>query len=198
MTLNLRPDGAPPSRRKGDPSRGGATPKMENVRVTAPDLDQRAALARARGRVVIMAMLFIGLYTVLAGKLIWASVIHPILPSNAQIQAMQPQLDVTPPPPSRANITDRNGTILAVSLPGAQLYADPQQVPDPRAAAQMLANAMPGIDVAGTALKLGAGVAPGKRKEFVYLNRKLTPQEELAVNSLGIPGVYFENNEKRH
>ena len=35
-------------------------------------------------------------------------------------------------------------------------------------------------------------------KVFVYLDRKLTPQEELAVNSLGIPGVYFENNEKRH
>jgi len=198
LTLTLRPDGAPPSRRKGAPSRGGATPKMENVRVTAPDLDQRAALERARGRVVIMALLFIGLYTVLAGKLTWSSVIRPILPSTAQIQAMQPQLDVTPPPPGRADITDRNGTILAVSLPGAELYADPQQVPDPQAAAQMLANAMQGIDVAGTALKLGAGVPPGKRKEFVYLDRKLTPQEELAVNSLGIPGVYFENNDKRH
>jgi len=171
---------------------------MENVRVTAPDLDQRAVLERARGRLVILSLVFVGLYFLLAGKLTLATVVEPLLPSHAQIQAMHPQLDVMPPPPSRADITDRNGTILAVSLPGAELYADPQQVPDPAAAAQMLANAMQGVDVRQTALKLGAGVPPQKRKEFVYLDRKLTPQEELAVNSLGIPGVYFENNEKRH
>lgn len=198
MTLTLRPDQPPPSRRKGAPERGGAVPLMENVRVTAPDLDQRRVLDKARGRMVVAALLFLGLYGVLAAKLAWSTVVHPLLPSAAQIAAMQPQLDMTPPPPSRADITDRNGTILAVSLPGAELYADPQQVPDPQAAAQLLANAMPDIDVAQTAQKLGAGVPPEKRKEFVYLDRKLTPQEELAVNSLGIPGVYFENNEKRH
>lgn len=171
---------------------------MENVRVTAPDLDQRRALDKARGRMVIAALLFMGLYAGVGAKLTWSTVVRPLLPSAAQIAAMQPQLDMTPPPPSRADITDRNGTILAVSLPGAQLFADPQQVPDPQAAAQLLANAMPGINVADTAMKLGAGVPVEKRKEFVYLNRKLTPQEELAVNSLGIPGVYFENSEKRH
>ncbi len=198
MTLTLRPGEPPPARRKGAPERGGAVPLMENVRVTGSDLDQRRVLDKARGRMVIAALLFLGLYGVLAAKLTWSTVVHPLLPSAAQIAAMQPQLDMTPPPPSRADITDRNGTILAVSLPGAELYADPQQVPDPEAAAQLLANAMPGINVADTALKLGAGVPVSKRKEFVYLNRKLTPQEELAVNSLGIPGVYFENKEERH
>ena len=198
MTLTFGPDQPPPSRRKGAPARGGAVPLMEHVRVTAPDLGQRRVLDQARGRMVIAALLFLGLYGVLAAKLAWSTVVRPLLPSAAQIAAMQPQLDMTPPPPSRADITDRNGTILAVSLPGAQLYADPQQVPDPQAAAQMLANAMPGINVADTAKRLGAGVPVEKRKEFVYLNRKLTPQEELAVNSLGIPGVYFENSEKRH
>jgi cell division protein FtsI (penicillin-binding protein 3) len=171
---------------------------METVRVTTPDLDLRATLERARERVVVMAMLFLVLYALLAGKLTWATVVRPILPSPAQIQAMQPKLDVAPPLPDRADITDRNGTILAVSLPGAELYADPQQVPDPQAAATLLGNALQGVDVNAMTRSLGAGVPPAKRKEFVYLDRKLTPQEELAVNSLGIPGVYFENNEKRH
>jgi cell division protein FtsI (penicillin-binding protein 3) len=171
---------------------------MEHVRITSPELDTRHALDRARKRILIAACLFVGLYFVLGLKLTWSTVVDPKLPSAAQIAAMQPTLSVAPPPPSRADITDRNGTILAVSLPGAALYADPQQVPDPQAAATLLANAMPGIDPVATALKLGAGVPVPKRKEFVYLDRKLTPQEELAVNSLGIPGVYFENNEKRH
>ena len=198
MTLTLKPDDKPPQRRRGAPSRGGATPLMEHVRVTSPELDQRRALDKARKRILVATCLFVGAYFVLGLKLTWSTVVDPKLPSAAQIAAMQPTLSVTPPPPSRADITDRNGTILAVSLPGASLYADPQQVPDPQAAAQLLANAMPGVNVALTAAKLGAGVPPDKRKEFVYLDRKLTPQEELAVNSLGIPGVYFENNEKRH
>jgi len=168
------------------------------VRVTGADLDQRAALAKARGRLLLTASAFVVIYAVLIGRLTWATIIHPILPSSAQIAAMQPQLNVAPPPVERADITDRNGTILAVSLPGAQLYADPQQVPDPLAAATLLANALPGLDANGAALKLGAGIPVKKRKEFVYLDRKLSPSEELAVNSLGIPGVYFQNNEKRH
>jgi cell division protein FtsI (penicillin-binding protein 3) len=198
VTLTLKPGDKPPQRRKGAPARGGATPMMEHVRVTSPELDQRRALDKARKRILVAACLFVGLYFVLGLKLTWSTVVDPKFPSAAQIAAMQPTLSVAPPAPSRADITDRNGTILAVSLPGAALYADPQQVPDPQAAATLLANAMPGVDEAATAQKLGAGVPVQKRKEFVYLDRKLTPQEELAVNSLGIPGVYFENNEKRH
>lgn len=197
MTLTLKPGDKPPQRRKGAPERG-ATPMMEHVRVTSPELDQRRALDKARKRILVAACLFVGLYFVLGLKLTWSTMVDPKLPSAAQIAAMQPTLNVGPPAPDRADITDRNGTILAVSLPGAALYADPQQVPDPQAAATLLGNAMPGMNVAATAMKLGAGVAVEKRKEFVYLDRKLSPQEELAVNSLGIPGVYFENNEKRH
>ena len=198
MTLNLRPGDEPSSRKKARTKGRGAEPAMETVRITSPDLDQRAALERARGRVVIGAFLFIGLFGVLTLKLIWATVVAPIYPSPAQIAAMTPALSVALPPPGRADITDRNGTTLAVSLPGASLYANPQQVPDPQAAATMLANALPGADPAWLAHAMGAGVTPNKRKEFVYLDRRLTPQEELAVNSLGIPGVYFENREERH
>ncbi len=191
MTLTLRPDPPPPSRRPGAPERG-ATPRMEHVRVTAPDLQRRAQMEKARQRMVVSACLFGGLYVVLALRLAYATVIHPVLPTAAVLAAMQPVLDETPPPPGRADITDRNGTILAVSLPGAQLYADPRQVNDPRDAVQKLVAALPGIDAAATLKKLTSG------KDFVYLDRKLTPPEELAVNQLGIPGVYFEDSEKRH
>ena len=165
---------------------------MEHVRVTAPDLARRAQMEVARRRMVVAAGLFGLLYAVLALRLTYATVIHPVLPSQAVLAAMQPVLDVTPPLPDRASITDRNGTILAVSLPGAQLYADPRQVPDAGTAAAQLAAVLPGLDQAATAAKLGSG------KDFVYLDRKLSANDELAVNQLGIPGVYFQNTDTRH
>ncbi|WP_298215237.1 penicillin-binding protein 2 [Acidocella sp.] len=196
MTLNLWPGEEPPRRQRA--RRKDPLESLKAPRGFAPPPDQRGALERARERVVIAAFLFIFLFGALGLKLIWATVVDPIHPSPAQIAAMTPQLSVLPPPPGRADITDRNGTILAVSLPGAALYADPRQVPDPQAAAVLLANALTGFDANWLAGKLGAGVPAEKRKEFVYLDRRLTPQEEVAVNSLGIPGVYFENGEKRH
>jgi cell division protein FtsI (penicillin-binding protein 3) len=165
---------------------------MEHVRITSPDLLRRAVLEKARKRMVICASLFGVLFIVLAIRLTFATIIRPVLPTQAVLNAMQPVLDVTPPPPGRADITDRNGTILAVSLPGAQLWADPRQVTDPRDAAVELGSVLPGLDVAGTVKKLESG------KDFVYLDRKLMPNEELAVNQLGIPGIYFENTDKRH
>jgi cell division protein FtsI (penicillin-binding protein 3) len=191
LTLNLRPDPTPPSRRFGAPDRD-AVPRMEHVRITSPDLQRRAVLEKARKRMVICASLFGVLFTVLAIRLTFATIIRPVLPTQAVLNAMQPVLDVTPPPPGRADITDRNGTILAVSLPGAQLWADPRQVTDPQDAAVELGSVLPGLDVDGTLKKLESG------KDFVYLDRKLMPNEELAVNQLGIPGIYFENTDKRH
>ena len=35
-------------------------------------------------------------------------------------------------------------------------------------------------------------------KQFVYLARQLTPRQELKINDLGIPGIYFEPTERRH
>ncbi len=192
MTLTIRPVDPPPARRQGDPQRGGAVPLMEHVRVTSPDLDQRAALEKARGRMLLAALAMMGLFAVLACRLTYATILHPILPAAAVLQAMQPALDVTPPPPGRAEITDRNGTILAVSLPGAELYADPRQVTDPVGATEKLMSVLPGLDGNQTEARLSSG------KDFVYLDRKLTPAEELAVNGLGIPGVYFEDSVKRH
>ena len=48
---------ARPAQRRGA-ARGDAVPRMETVRVTAPDLTRRAALEKTRGRLVIAAFGF--------------------------------------------------------------------------------------------------------------------------------------------
>ena len=188
MTLTLKPGPEPPARRPGAPRRG-AVPRMEHVRATAV---APAVLDKARVRLLLGALGFSFLFGVLTLRLVYATVIHPILPPPAVLKAMQPVLSIMPPPPGRANIVDRDGTLLAVSLPGAQLYADPRQVTDPEQAAEKLGSVLRGLDIAETERRLASG------KDFVYLDRRLSPPDELAVNRLGIPGVYFENSETRH
>ncbi|MDE1906689.1 MAG: hypothetical protein KGH75_09615, partial [Rhodospirillales bacterium] len=63
MTLHLRPGGAPSSKKKARADINDAKPSMETVRITGPDLDQRAALERARGRMVVGAFMFICLFS---------------------------------------------------------------------------------------------------------------------------------------
>ncbi len=35
-------------------------------------------------------------------------------------------------------------------------------------------------------------------KQFVFLDRRITPQQEIEINNLGIPGIDFLPTEERH
>jgi cell division protein FtsI (penicillin-binding protein 3) len=91
----------------------------------------------------------------------------------------------------RATIEDRNGEILAISLPTAALYADPRQIIDATEAAHKLKKVLPSLDEEVARTRLST------EKQFVYLDRQITPAEEIAVNDLGIPGVYFQRTQER-
>jgi cell division protein FtsI (penicillin-binding protein 3) len=92
---------------------------------------------------------------------------------------------------SRADIVDRNGVLLATSLNTASLYANPRQVLDAREAAAKLARALPGIAAAEILGKLESD------RSFVWIKRHLTPEQQYAVNAAGIPGLYFQREERR-
>lgn len=91
----------------------------------------------------------------------------------------------------RADIVDRNGIVLATTLPTASLYANPRHVRDPEAAAERLAAVLPEVSPA----QLGARLASDR--SFVWLQRNLTPRQQYAVNRLGIPGLYFQREHRR-
>lgn len=91
----------------------------------------------------------------------------------------------------RADIVDRNGTIIATSLPTVNLYANPKKVLNAKKAAQELATVLTNMDVDDLYQKLT------HKGNFVYLKRNLTPSQQYQINYLGIPGLEFENGEKR-
>jgi cell division protein FtsI (penicillin-binding protein 3) len=157
------------------------------ARITG-DGRRRLLLERARFRLMIGAGLFGVLYLAVAARLADATVFSRTAPR----QAAPPVAAIAPDPPvERASIVDRNGVLLAVSLPTVALYANPRQISDPAEVAQALAGALPGLDVAALTARLST------ERSFVYIRRHLTPREQDAVNRLGIPGLYFERAERR-
>ncbi len=92
---------------------------------------------------------------------------------------------------SRADIVDRNGVLLATSLPTASLYANPRQIPDADETARRLAGALPELDAKRLVRRLK------RDRAFVWIKRKLTPNQRKRVLELGLPGVDFRREEAR-
>lgn len=90
----------------------------------------------------------------------------------------------------RGDIVDRNGVLLATSLVTASIFANPKELKQPGEVADKLAKVLR-VDAKQLAARLNSN------KSFVWLKRNLTPKEQQAVNSLGIPGLYFLPEERR-
>ena len=93
---------------------------------------------------------------------------------------------------ARADLTDRNGELLARDLPVKDLYARPQVFWDKGEAAHGLAVAT-GADEK----RLDAGMANTKHP-YVLVARQLTPEQQDKVMHLGLPGLEFEPSAKRY
>lgn len=92
----------------------------------------------------------------------------------------------------KANITDRNGTILATSIVTASCYADPSVVIDIDETASKLSkiSSMPRVDKIKSKLT-------DKNKHFVWLTRHVPPQIQQKIMDLGLPGIHFKKDYKR-
>ncbi|MFV0626690.1 MAG: peptidoglycan D,D-transpeptidase FtsI family protein [Alphaproteobacteria bacterium] len=94
-------------------------------------------------------------------------------------------------PIKRADIVDRNGSIIATSLPTVNLFANPKKMIDVENAAMSVHEVFPDLSYESLLKKFKS------KSTFVYLRRNLTPSQQVQVNNLGIPGLDFENGEKR-
>ncbi len=174
------------------------------VRVTQ-ELVHRTALERMRVRLLSVAGGFGVLFGAVSVKLALATVFHPMAPVAREIGPQVPRLPNAGADPKgllvddvglvhvhRATITDRNGQILAISLPLSDVFANPLELMDPKEATRRLKAILPALDAADTLKRLS------EKKQFVYIARDVPPDKELAINDLGIPGIYFDPGEKRH
>jgi cell division protein FtsI (penicillin-binding protein 3) len=193
---NSTPREAPAWRRGAATS--DAIPRIEMVRVTQPDLQRRGALEKTRGRLVYAAFGFALLFLAVIAKLADATILQPLSPHRPEkpIEALftaPKQADTTMAASQRAMITDRNGQILAISLPTVAVFADPRQIIDPVEASHRLKQVLPRLNEDEARTRLS-----DTNRQFVYLERQITPREQQAINNLGIPGIDFRPTEQRH
>ena len=148
--------------------------------------NNKQALETGRNRLLVTGVMFMIAFISIAVRLIDLTAFGP--GGEPRIAHAIPSSAVAA---GRADIVDRNGIILATSLPTASLYADPKDVMDPDEAADKLARVFPEINRNELLLKLKS------RSRFVWISRNLTPKQQYAVNRLGIPGVSFQRGEQR-
>ena len=91
---------------------------------------------------------------------------------------------------ARADLTDRNGELLAVDLTHYGLYVDPREIWDADETRHKLPAAYPKLSLD----RLDKALRSGRRE---YLAGGLTPQEMKGVHDLGLPGVSFEEEPRR-
>ncbi|MEX3557080.1 MAG: penicillin-binding protein 2 [Burkholderia sp.] len=95
-------------------------------------------------------------------------------------------------PATRGKILDRNGLVLADSLPVRAIWAIPESVPDDLSA-DKLTQIGQLLDMSATDLRRKLS----EDKSFVYVKRQVPIEVADKVAALDIPGIYARNEYKR-
>ncbi|HEX4098744.1 MAG TPA: penicillin-binding protein 2, partial [Caulobacteraceae bacterium] len=108
----------------------------------------------------------------------------------ALVNANRDALDAPAPPAARADLVDRNGQLLALDLVHYGAYLDPHDVWDVGEARKALATVLP----PQVLQRADRAFASGRR---TYLVGGLTPADKDKLHDLGLPGLSFEEEDRR-
>lgn len=141
----------------------------------------------ARVRIVIIGTFFGLLFLSVTGRAFYLQILkHEDLVKKAEKQHQR----IVPLTPARGAIMDRNGTPLAVSVEMDSCYAEPRHIQDTEGTAAVLAPFL-----GTTAQELHKKLATGK--SFVWLERRLTPEQSSRIKNLKLRGIGFSPESKR-
>ena len=156
--------------------------ERENIRLRHEEMRDKAR-HRAENRLLLLAAVFCVAYGAIGIRM---GVMASTDPTEPQIHATGASIRA-----QRADIVDRQNRILATNIETYSLYAKPPIMIDPARAARELSAMFPELDQDRLLRDFS-----GKRK-FVWLRRKLSPEQKQAVHDIGEPGLLFGPREMR-
>jgi len=156
--------------------------ERENLRLRHEAM-RDSARRRAEGRLVVLAGAFVLAFGVVGLRM--------GLMAAAEPQEPRAELAGNPIVGQRADITDRNGRVLATNLSTYALYAQPPKLIDRVGAAKKLAAIFPDLDEERLVKDF-----TGTRK-FLWIKKKVSPEQRQAVHDIGDPGLLFGPREMR-
>ena len=144
----------------------------------------RHALEVAHSRLLVVCCVFILVFLIIAGRLVDLSLFQARGEGHAYRSRSYGVA-------TRGNVVDRNGEIIATSLQTFSLYANARVILDAKEAALKLTQTLPELKYEDILRRLHSG------KGFIWLARHLTPQKQAAIMRLGLPGLSFQQDERR-
>ena len=156
--------------------------ERENLRLRHEAMRDRDRM-RAEGRLLVVGVFFFCAFLLVGGRM-------GIL-ASAEVEEPRAAVAGASNIAQRADITDRNCRILATNLTTHALYAQPPEMVDPARAARELARIFPDLDEARLLEQF-----TGERK-FLWVKRRISPEQKQAVHDIGDPGLLFGPREMR-
>ena len=135
------------------------------------------------GRLVVLGVMFFCAYTVIAAQMGLLAGSEP-----TEQRAAGGGVEILA---QRADIVDRRGRVLATNIETHSLYAQPQEMIEPKRAAKELVKIFPDLDEARLTKDFS-----GKRK-FIWVKKKISPEQLQQVHDIGEPGLLFGPREAR-
>ncbi len=142
-----------------------------------------------RSRLFVTCAIFAVAFAVVTMKLVDASLYDPA--RTVRLDDSRAPEALPEPEQLRADILDRNGLLIATSLPVTSVCARPPLVRNPVATAFLVAGVLPELNAAAVQAQLE------RKAEFVWLQRHITPKQHQALLALGEPGLCFEREQRR-
>ncbi|MCA0043076.1 peptidoglycan D,D-transpeptidase FtsI family protein [Celeribacter litoreus] len=156
--------------------------ERENLRLRHEEMRDKSRL-RAEGRLLVLGLCFMSAFLLVGVRMGQVAATVPAEPKAAATG--------TPILAQRADIVDRNGRILATNRVTHSLYAQPQEMIDPVHAAKELARIFPDLEEERLIRDF-----TGSRK-FLWIKKKIAPEQQQAVHDIGEPGLLFGPREER-
>ena len=164
---------------------GQEIPQQKLDRYRCLDAATKGVLKTAQSRTGLIICALAIAFCLILGKLFYLTVVH------YEARSFKPSVLKTSVAFKRQNILDRNGMVLATSVPTTDLSVNPRKIKNPEQVARALVAALPSLTYEEVLEKFKSPRA------FQYIKRNITPAESQALLWVGNPYLEETDNEKR-